>query len=31
MTFPNGNIKDGYFENNIFKGETPTIRLQHEL
>jgi len=24
MTFPNGTLKDGYFENNIFKGETPT-------
>lgn len=31
MTFPNGTIKDGYFENNIFKGETPTQRLQIEM
>lgn len=22
MTFPDGRIKDGYFENNIFKGKT---------
>jgi hypothetical protein len=22
MTFPDGRIKDGYFENNVFKGNT---------
>lgn len=22
MTFPDGRIKDGYFENNVFKGHT---------
>lgn len=24
MMFPNGTVKDGYFENNIFKGDSPT-------
>jgi hypothetical protein len=22
MTFPDGRIKDGYFDNNVFKGNT---------
>ena len=22
MTFPDGRVKDGYFENNVFKGNT---------
>ncbi len=22
MTFPDGRIKDGYFDNNVFKGKT---------
>lgn len=24
MTFPDGRVKDGYFENNVFKGNTMT-------
>jgi len=31
MSFPNGSVKDGYFENNIFKGETASPKLAHEL
>ena len=25
MTFPDGRIKDGYFENNVFKGNTQMV------
>ena len=25
MSFPDGRIKDGYFENNVFKGNTQII------
>ena len=25
MTFPDGTVKEGYFENNIFKGTSATI------
>jgi len=31
MTFPNGSVKDGYFENNVFKGETASPRLIEDL
>lgn len=31
MTFPNGTVKDGYFENNVFKGETASPKLSLEL
>jgi len=29
MTFPDGRVKDGLFENNVFKGTTTTGK-QHE-
>lgn len=25
MTFPDGRVKDGMFENNVFKGTTQTV------
>lgn len=25
MTFPDGRVKDGYFENNVFKGNTQIL------
>jgi len=25
MTFPDGRIKDGYFDNNVFKGQTKIV------
>jgi hypothetical protein len=25
MTFPDGRVKDGYFENNVFKGNTQMV------
>ena len=31
MTFPDGRIKDGYFENNNFKGTTYTASGEVEL
>lgn len=31
MFFPNGSVKDGYFENNIFKGESPSTKLVQEM
>jgi hypothetical protein len=31
MIFPDGKVKDGYFENNVFKGETASQKLVLEL
>lgn len=31
MSFPDGTVKDGFFENNIFKGETASPKLLLEL
>ena len=29
MTFPDGRIKDGYFDNNVFKGQTKMVEGSH--